>query len=547
VTFLYTLLLSIFLTVGTIPLLQPLALRLKMVDLPGGRKIHTDPIPRVGGIAMALGAFVPVAIWSFDDPFVRAFLAGAAVMVAFGIADDAMSLSPKWKFLGQFAAALVVVFLGGLKIRTLGTLLPEGTVLPDWAGIPLTVIAIVGVTNAINLADGLDGLAGGICLLIFACLGYLAWLQEEIVIGLVCLALAGAIFGFLRFNTHPASVFMGDTGSQLLGFSSIVLSLRLTQGNTALSPVLPLVLLGLPILDTATVMALRISEGRSPFSADRFHLHHNLIALGLQQGESVVVIYAVQMVLVVSAFFFRFHSDWLLLGGCLAFSAATLLFFMVANRRGWKREDAGELRDYFGSEALRRMKTEGTAIRKLFPLFEVALPLLLLVKCLVPSRLPAYVPPAAALFFAAIVAARIFRKERLGDVLRITVYLTVPAVVYAGSNHPSWWVSGAATRLVNGAFIALALLDIAVSKLSKRKEGFKSTPLDFLIFLLALIIPNLPDQNLEQYDLGVVGAKIVILYFSYEVLLAEDRLRYDRVMAGTLAALAVLVLKGVFG
>jgi len=110
---------------------------------------------------MAVGAFVPVALWNLSDPFVRAYLAGAVVMVAFGIVDDTRGLAPKWKFLGQIAAALVVVFYGGVKIHTLGTLLPEGTVLPEWFCVPLTVLAIVGVTNAINLADGLDGLAGG--------------------------------------------------------------------------------------------------------------------------------------------------------------------------------------------------------------------------------------------------------------------------------------------------------------------------------------------------------------------------------------------------
>jgi UDP-GlcNAc:undecaprenyl-phosphate GlcNAc-1-phosphate transferase len=358
VTFLLTLLLSIFLTVALVPLLQPLALRLRLVDVPGGRKIHSARSPD-RGVALAVGMFVPVAVWSFDDPFARAFLAGAAVIVAFGIAADARDLSPGWKFLGQFLAALVVIFLGGVEIRTLGALLPEGFLLPGWLSVPLTVFAVVGVTNAINLADGLDGLAGGICLLIFACLGYLAWLEEDIVIGLISLALAGAIFGFLRYNTHPATVFMGDTGSQLLGFSAITLSLHLTQGNTAISPLMPLVLLGLPILDTAIVMALRISKGRSPFSPDRFHMHHNLIALGFQQGESVVIIYAAQMALMVSAFFLRFHSDWLLLGGYALFSAATILLFAAANRSGWRRAAAEPPGDYFGSVALRRMKTEG--------------------------------------------------------------------------------------------------------------------------------------------------------------------------------------------
>ena len=518
---------------------------MKLLDSPGARKVHRQPIPRVGGIAMAVGAFVPVALWNLSDPFVRAYLAGAVVMVAFGIVDDLRDLQPKWKLLGQLAAALVVVFFGGVKIHTLGALLPEGTVLPEWVCVPLTVLAIVGVTNAINLADGLDGLAGGICLLIFACIGYLAWQEEDIVIGLVALALAGSIFGFLRFNTHPATVFMGDTGSQLLGFSAVTLSLDLTQGNTPLSPFVPLILLGLPVLDTLSVMAIRIAKRRSPFSADMNHIHHNLMALGLQQGESVVTIYVLQMFLVASAFLFRFHSDWLLLGGYLVFSFVDdpLLHGREPERvepeaRRYRRAD------YFGSRFLRRMKTEGTAIRKLFPALEFGLPLLLVVTCLVPSRLPGYVSYCALAFFGLILAARFFWKERVGDILRLTLYLAIPIVVYGGTIAPAGWMKGVPLRLYNTVFVLLALLDISVSKLSKRREGFKSTPLDFLIVVIAVLVPNLPEQGLQAYNLGLVAAKIIILYFSYEVLLAEIRMRYDRVMVGTLAALAVVFLKG---
>jgi len=402
----------------------------------------------------------------------------------------------------------------------------------------------VGVTNAINLADGLDGLAGGICLLIFACIGYLAWLEEDIVIGLVALALAGSIFGFLRFNTYPATVFMGDTGSQLLGFSAVTLSLNLTQGNTPLSPMVPLILLGLPVLDTVSVMAIRISKRRSPFSADMNHIHHNLMALGLQQGESVVTIYILQMFLVASAFLFRFHSDWLLLGGYLVFSFATILFFTVANGAKWIRRPVEPPRDYFGSRFLRRMKTEGTGIRKLFPALEFGLPLLLVVTCLVPSRLPGYVSWCALAFFGLILAARFFWKERVGDLLRLTMYLAIPIVVYGGTIAPADWMKGVPLRFYNAVFVLLALLDISVSKLSKRREGFKSTPLDFLIVVIAVLVANLPEQGLQAYNLGLVAAKIIILYFSYEVLMAEIRMGFDRVMVGTLAALAVVFLKG---
>lgn len=551
-TFLSTLLLSVLVTIVLIPVLRALAGRMRMVDLPGERKVHKLPIPRIGGIAMAIGAFVPIVYWNHADPFVRAYLSGAAIIVAFGIVDDCKDLRARWKLLGQIAAALVVVFLGGVQIRTLGALLPDGFVLPGWVSVPLTLLAIVGVTNAINLADGLDGLAGGICLLIFCCIGYLAWLEEDVAIGLVSLALAGAIYGFLRFNTHPATVFMGDTGSQLLGFSAIALSLRLTQGSTALSPVLPLVLVGLPVLDTLSVMTVRVAKRRSIFSSDRNHIHHNLIALGMQQGESVVAIYACQTFLVLSAFMLRFHSDWLLLGGYAAFCAVAVLSISVANRNGGKAkveaakaEVANEpLRDYFGSRFLRRMKDEGAAIRYFQPALEYGFLLILVAICLVPSERPFYVSSFSLGFLAILLGTWGFKRDRLGDVLRIVLYLMIPVIVYKNAIGAGGWMTGVPTRLYNAAFVLLAVADIAVTKFSKRKEGFKGTPLDFLIVALAVVAPNLPEQNLKAYHLGLVAAQTIILYFSVEVLMAELRGEYNKLALGAGAALLVLGVKG---
>ncbi|HEX7628855.1 MAG TPA: MraY family glycosyltransferase [Candidatus Methylomirabilis sp.] len=538
-------LLSVLLTIAMVPVFSTLAVRWQLVDLPGARKVHSGPISRVGGIAMAVGIFVPVLLWNYADRFVWAYLSGAAIIVAFGMADDSRDLSPKWKLVGQLAAALLVVYFGGVRIHTLGSLLPESMLIPAWFAVPFTVLAIMGVTNAINLSDGLDGLAGGICLLTFCCIGYLAYLEEDFVLGLIALATAGAIFGFLRFNTYPASVFMGDTGSQLLGFTAITLSLDLTQGNTPLSPMLPLILLGFPILDTLSVMAVRIAAGRSPFLADRNHFHHNLLALGFQQTESVMVIYAVQSLLVVSAFLFRFHSDGLLLGGYLAFSVLVIALFTVAGRRGWRfREPTTELRDFFGSSYLRGMKVEGKAVRTLFRVLEFGLPVLLVFTCLLPADLPAYVAPGAALFLALILAVWWFRKDRLGDVVRMALYLLIPFVVYASTNQRVAWVGGTALLVYRLSFGALALLDIAVSKLSKRKDGFKSTPLDFLIVFLAVVVPNLPEQNLRAYSMGLIAAKTIVFYFSFEVLMAEQRGRHEVLAAGTVAALAVLIVKG---
>jgi len=329
-----TLLISLFLTIAVTPIARQFCLRIRAVDIPGGRKIHEAPVPKGGGLAMAVGASVPVILWAVPDGFVKALITGAALVLAFGLMDDLRPLSWKAKFAGQVGAALTVVLWGGIEIRNLGEIWEYR--LPDYVAIPLTVIVIVGVTNAVNLSDGLDGLAGGICLLGFACMAYLGYVAENLTVTVLALAVAGAIFGFLRFNTHPATLFMGDAGSQFLGFMAVCLALKLTQGNTPLSPLLPLVMLGFPILDTIAVMTERISLGQSPFHPDNKHFHHRLLRLGFFHTEAVAIIYALQAGLVSAAVLFRYHSEWLLLAGYAVFAAFVTGGFLLADRTGFK-------------------------------------------------------------------------------------------------------------------------------------------------------------------------------------------------------------------
>ena len=154
---------------------------------------------------------------------------------------------------------------------------------------------------------------------------------------MLSLAIGGALIGFLRFNTYPASIFMGNAGSQFLGYSVITLSLALTQGHsTPLSPMLPLVLAGFPVLDSLSVMVTRIARGRSPFAVDRNHFLHNLVAFGFNHRESVMIVYVLQTILLLAAISLRFHSDWLLLGGFVLFASLVTLAFSHATRTGWK-------------------------------------------------------------------------------------------------------------------------------------------------------------------------------------------------------------------
>lgn len=433
-----------------------------------------------------------------------------------------------------------------IRIQNLGMLLPDGFLLPDWISIPLTLVTIVGVTNAINLSDGLDGLAGGISLLSFACIGYLAYIEQDFVIALLAVALAGAIFGFLRFNTYPASIFMGDTGSQFLGFSAIILSLKLTQSETALSPLLPLIILGFPVLDTIAVMAQRFQEGRPLFVADKNHFHHRLMRLGLYQAESVLLIYILQAGLVTTAFLLRFHSEWLILIGYLVFSGMVTGAFTMADRTGY-RIKRFDLFDRIVKGKLRELREKGTIIKVSFHIIEFGIPCLLLLTCFLPARIPNYASYLSMALIALIVMVWRFWRKHLGLVVRSGLYLSIPYIIYIGNMETVSWMTGRLMRFYNLSFFLFAIFIVLTVKFSRRKQGFKSTPMDFLILFIALVVPNLPVEEIQTYRLGLMAAKIITLFFSYEVLMGELREEFGKLTLFTILSLAIIGVKGVIG
>jgi UDP-GlcNAc:undecaprenyl-phosphate GlcNAc-1-phosphate transferase len=546
--FLSTLLISMFITMVLIPILRAAAERAGYgVDFPNPRKVHSAPIPKVGGVAMALGALVPVLFAADGGRFVNAVLIGAAIVAAFGLVDDLRGLGWKAKFAGQVIAALVVILYGQLKICFLGECLPAGVALPDLVAVPLTVLVIVGVTNAINLSDGLDGLAGGVCLLIFICIGFLSFAGEDfpdrLFTMVMCAAVTGAIFGFLRYNTFPATVFMGDTGSQLLGFLAICLSLSATQRSTPLSPFLPLLLVGFPVLDTLTVMVERIAAGRSPFAADKNHFHHKLVRLGLFHTEAVVAIYAIAALLVTAAFLLRYHSDRTLILLYLVFSALAVGGLTAAERSGFQFHRTGFF-DVVIKGRLRRLKEKKLLIRSCFAPVEWGVPLLFLAAGLVPGELPGYFSFLAAGFLVANAFCWTTRREQLPAVLRMSFYLAVPLVLRMGQVDAAAWIPPALLWVYTLSFGGLALFTVLTLKFTRRQKGFKATPMDFLILLIAVVVPNLPDPLIRSASMGELAVKIIVMFFSFEVLLGELRGSTTRLTLAVLAGLALLAVRG---
>jgi UDP-GlcNAc:undecaprenyl-phosphate GlcNAc-1-phosphate transferase len=223
---------AMIITMLLIPPLMRTARYFDVVDNPGPRKVHQSVIPRIGGIAMVIGACLPIMLWTEASGDIVGYVAGVCVILIFGVLDDRYDLNYKIKFAGQVIAIVLVLLSNDIVISKIPFF--NELSLHYIISIPITVISLLGITNAINLTDGLDGLAGGTALLSLGLITVLAYQDNNIHIVLICLAILGSILGFLRFNTYPADVFMGDAGSQFLGFSLGVLSLLLTQQGVSI-------------------------------------------------------------------------------------------------------------------------------------------------------------------------------------------------------------------------------------------------------------------------------------------------------------------------
>jgi UDP-GlcNAc:undecaprenyl-phosphate/decaprenyl-phosphate GlcNAc-1-phosphate transferase len=291
-------------------LLTPWAIRLAhrwgAVDQPDPRKIHRQPMPRLGGVAVFLGFFLPWAgLYFIQNPVSAAFqdfekrfaglLFGAAAMLALGVYDDLRGANALKKFFGQTATAVVLWFLG-FRIDDI-TNPWGGPIALGWWSLPLSVLWIVGVTNAINLLDGIDGLVAGVTALIAISLAIINVQANHILVALLTTCLAGACLGFLPYNHSPAKTFLGDSGSLTIGMVLACTSILsfFEYGRQAASPLIsvPLILFGLPLFDTARVMLSRLGRGVSMFKADKNHIHHRLLSLGLNQRQTAWALYAV--------------------------------------------------------------------------------------------------------------------------------------------------------------------------------------------------------------------------------------------------------------
>jgi UDP-GlcNAc:undecaprenyl-phosphate GlcNAc-1-phosphate transferase len=365
---------SLIIAMGVTWIVTPGVIRLARllgaVDLPGGRRPHAQPTPRIGGLAVFVGFLsgLAFAAWATGNlqsaPDVGVSWRGLAIaatgVLLVGVLDDLRRVAFYWKFAAQLAAA-AYVWTCGFRIEIITH--PLGG---DWElgllSLPLTLLWIVGITNAVNLIDGLDGLATGIALITTGAVAVIAFSGGRLGVTAASVALAGALVGFLRFNFNPAQVFLGDSGSMFLGFVLAVTSVRGSQkGPTAVAILVPLLVLGLPLLDTGLAVARRLyrlgDQGRRSghgtvryvvnnfqhvFLPDREHIHHRLLDVGLSHRSAVLVLYVAGCTFALAAFaLVLLKSLWM---GALLVSALSVMmavFLSLLYSRVWRSQRAG--------------------------------------------------------------------------------------------------------------------------------------------------------------------------------------------------------------
>ncbi len=286
----------------TTPAVRVLAFKIGAVDVPlDERRIHKKPIPRIGGLAIYLAFLLSTLLFCEIDRGLVTIWIGGAILVIIGIVDDVFRIKPWMKLLVQVAAAAFAVWNGCRieHINLFGSYMDLGF----WS-IPLTAVWIIGLTNSINLIDGLDGLACGISAISSFSLLLVVLLSGDTASSLICVVLVAACLGFLPFNSNPARIFMGDTGALFLGYTLAVISVQgVFKLHAVLSFLIPIIILALPIFDTLFAIVRRIVAKKSPFSSDRKHLHHRLIDMGFTQKESVRILYAIAGILGLIAVF----------------------------------------------------------------------------------------------------------------------------------------------------------------------------------------------------------------------------------------------------
>ncbi|MEJ5366530.1 MAG: MraY family glycosyltransferase [Desulfosoma sp.] len=541
----YQLCLSAVLTTTLMPVFLKSGARLGLMDKPGGRHIHERPVPRVGGMAMALGIALSLALLNRDVPLLRGLFAGGLILLVSGTADDRWDLDYRLKLLCQCLAVGAAVWLSGLRLGGLGQILPGTSIALGVMDFPATAFFLLIAINSVNLADGLDGLASGLCLLVLTAVAILSFAENNPRPLPVALATAGAITGFLRYNSHPAQVFMGDAGSQVLGFLVGMSLLVYHEGRGTPNPALLLFLLGVPALDTACVMIQRILEGQPLFQADRNHLHHILLRRGLTHEHAVIALYGLQVLCMALAIFLARLPTY------PVFVLMLVLFALfVSGVLAFARMPFDPLLRFLNRKVLLRLEspTETAVSRARRVIAKVlsagslgALAAFLLVGPLWVRPIPHEIGLLAGALAAAVCAGRLFSPSTLEFMVKLGAYFCglyyVSRLGFA-FREGVWGMEQ--LWLYNRLFHIMGLCYFTALTLDPKTVPLASS--DYLLGGIALLLFLIPSDLLKIYRLHDMGARIFVLFLCLQSAWYRTRHRPDLLLVPVAASLGLMAL-----
>ncbi len=492
-----------------------------LIAVPDARRVHQGAPPQVGGLAIFCGFALPLVLFGVLQDGLLVYLIAAICVLAMGLLDDFKDLTPLTKLLIQFLAAIAVL------------LFPQVYTVPGFsvADTPwfatlwwlLAVFGLIGVTNAVNLSDGLDGLAAGLVMLSASSLAVLAYRQELLPALALLIPLLGGLFGFLRYNTHPARVFMGDHGAYFIGFTLGYAALLLVAAG--FSPFALLLLLGVPVYDTLSVAIRRLARGRSPFSADRGHLHHRLLDIGLAHDGAVLGVYLIHSAFVALGFALIGQVNELILGLHL-FAVALLELGLRHGRRlvtVRERLRWWQLVRQQGSELVPRI---GSALLVIGPIVATLL------------------APAPTLDFAVIAAvflAALAAQSRLRGSVEEWSWLD-RAMLYVVGAYTIYFLA-TDTRLglqwAEDVYFGLLAL-LVILRMFRQRDAFPFTSLDALMLVLTIALATLGELNLGEHGLQLF--KLLIWFYAVEVF-ALTRRRERLASGGFSVVFGLIVLR----
>lgn len=522
------------------PVMIRLAPRLRLLDQPSGRKVHARPVPRVGGWGITLGALSAILLWMPTDPVVIAFSIGAVILLVGGALDDSRDLQPFTKLLVQGAAVMPALLHAGLWVATLPLIqiLP----LPPAAAMVFTGIWLAACINATNTADGLDGLAAGVTLLSLAGILYLAFVNENTQLLLITVASLGGLAGFLRYNTYPAAAFMGDAGSQFLGFTLGFLGLALVQPDASgPGPWTMLPLMGLPLADLAVVALRRLLRGVHCFQADRTHIHHRLLDLGLTHNQSVGLIHVMQASLVCWAVLTASSPPWIILLGYGLHLA--IIYGVLVLAETCQRNRCGPWSEGLPASPGPRVLNP-VLVRAPRVLLEMLIPAMLLWCAASATSVPTDFGILALLVLVPMLTGIAARKSPPTLVRRVQVFTMATAVVYLYTEYRPF--ADGSARLLETGGIAVAVIAAGMAlgfTPGRRKREFRTTAMDYLIVMIVILAFFALQQAPTLFSPYFLLYLPVVLYGS-EIIMVERRERPDWLQLGTILTAGILMIRG---